>query len=191
MTWVSRREAARILADEAGLARPRADRVLTSGLAGEPVRTAAAHLFDADRVRGLARRPVVDGMELGARFAGGVFVARRDLDLRAGEDERRAQVASGWDFSLWVALMLDILVRESGWVPLVATTCGFVTVGGDIVGVAREPTTRAGTLTVRRPGAWFEPLRAARVATGPGAPWWMSQWRPFARPSPEAPRLEQ
>lgn len=191
MTWVSRREAARILADEAGLARPRAERVLTSGLAGEPVRTAAVHLFEAERVRRLAQRPVVDGMELGGRFAGGVFVARRDLDLRVDEHERRSEVATGWDFSIWVYVMLDSLVRQHGWMPLVATTCGFVTVGGEITGAARDPATRAGTLTIRPPGDWFEPVRAARVVTGPGAPWWMSQWRPFARPTLEASRLEQ
>jgi hypothetical protein len=57
--WITQREAALVLAD-IGLARAQARQLLTCGLAGAGVRTSAAVLYDADRVRELARRPFVD-----------------------------------------------------------------------------------------------------------------------------------
>src|SRR4051794_15534326 len=56
--WVSGREACEMLR-EVGVGARAARRLLASGLAGEPIRTSAAHLFDADRVRAVAHWPTV------------------------------------------------------------------------------------------------------------------------------------
>jgi hypothetical protein len=51
--------AAEILARD-GLTPTRSRRVLATGLAGEPARTSAATPYDADRVRSLLDRPLVE-----------------------------------------------------------------------------------------------------------------------------------
>ena len=153
----------------AGVGRRQARRVLACGLAGSPVVTRAALLHDAERVLELAGRPVLDDATADAATPGGLFVARRDVDVLAPEDQQHASLQGGWGFSFVAAVSVRIRVTEDGHLPLVATVAGFVVAGAEILQALRA---RDGYhLVLREPGPWFETFRGRRFATGPGRPW--------------------
>jgi hypothetical protein len=77
---VTARQAARMLAEH-GVNRRQALLVLQSGLAGEPVRTAAAHLYSERAVRRLCGWPTLDVDEIADLWPGGVLVGRRAIKL--------------------------------------------------------------------------------------------------------------
>jgi hypothetical protein len=174
---VSQREASRLL-ERAGLTRNRSRRLLASGMAGEPVATAGALLYEAERISELAARPVVSEERLMGACPGVLFVARRDLPLSAPCVEPLAVLAGGWPISSATALYLDLWIERHGYVPLVATICGFVAAGAEIVGVTSDPD---GTPTFRDPliarfdlrgaGDWFDVFEHHRLDTGPGRAW--------------------
>ena len=185
---ISAREAAQILAPS-GLTRERARRLLLAGFAGEGLRTRGSLLYDDGRVRALLQRPVVDPRQLPGNFRHGVFVARvMDLgpDLAPG-DLTRGLSARTWRLSPYARVEMRIAIESQGYLPFVATVCGFVAVGADIAAVwplRGEPGSRerpVSTLDLVEPGDWFEVFRGARFPTGAGGPWTL--WRP-PRPVP-------
>jgi hypothetical protein len=162
---VTGRKAARML----DLGRETASRVLAAGLAGEPVETPAAHLYDADRVAALRARPVVDDTTpLPAACANGVLVARIDPRVPPGPPE----LARGpWrlSFGRWAAL--TVLINQHAMMPLVMTVGGFVLGGADVVGSAGAPEDRRLTLLRTRPaGDWFAAFDQHVLRTPPGFP---------------------
>lgn len=165
---ISARSATGVL-QSAGLGGRQARRVLDCGLAGPPLPTSAALLYDRDRVIELAGRPELDGATADAATPGGLFVARRDVDVLAPEGEQRATLRGGWGFSPLAALIVRVRVAQHGHVPLVATVGGFVVTGANILEVLGS--SDGYHLVLREPGPWFETFRARRFPTGPGRPW--------------------
>jgi hypothetical protein len=163
---ISGREA-RTLLESAGFSSRHARTALDRGLAGTPIRTRAAHLYDDDLVHDLASRPTIGWRAVHEACPEGIFVARRELDLGCSQPELVEQASSGWG-SLnpfeWLAMRFQ--VDRRGSLPFIANVAGVVVLGGDIVGG------RPGCgLRLAEPGPWFERLRGARLATGPGRPW--------------------
>jgi hypothetical protein len=159
--------AASLLLGRLGLSRRHADAVLAAGLAGEPEVTSAALLYDRDAVDALLARPRVDDGVLATVGPPGLFVARRPGSVEA--------IASGWPMSPYTAVELVVGAQRRGFVPLVATLGGFVTLGAEILDVQPEPGSTnlrpSRRLTLRPAGEWFEAYRERRLPTGPGRPW--------------------
>ncbi len=172
---ISGREAARELA-EIGLTRRQSCRVLAAGLAGAPIRTSSAVLYERHRVRELADRPVAGSTQVAEACPSGVFIARRDVDASRSEAERRAALQPAWAFSPLTAVLIRAKVEQDGSLPLVATVSGFVTTGADLMGATRGP--EGYVLDLRPPGPWFDPLRQCRVPSGPGREWLVRGWHP-------------
>ena len=175
---ISARAACELLA-WAGLARQQALLVLRTGLAGEPVLSSNALLYDDARVRALAARPAADPARLAMSCPRGLFVVR--LGRRPGTEGPRGP----WDLSPWTRVLLVHQIGVAGYFPLVVTVAGFVVEGAAIVGLSSaasgfrtgRPATR---LDVAPPdacqAAWFEALRGTRLALGRGGPWVL--WEP-------------
>ena len=157
---VSAREAARILAP-LGLNRTRTQTVLDSGLAGEPVRTPIAHLYDTATVLGLANRSEVAWAERHLLGGHTLLVARGAFDTRRSTDELVRTFLSTAGFGLAHQMTLAMRATHFGPLPLVMTVCGFVVCGAEVSGLG--PGSR-----VRAPGPWFERVRERRLSTGPG-----------------------
>jgi hypothetical protein len=183
---ISSREAAQILS-ATGLTRDRARRVLLAGFAGEGLRTRGSLLYEDARVRALLEWPVVDYRVLRDTCTQGVFVARlRDLGSDPNNPPRtdlqlRLQQRQ-WQLSPWARLEMRQVVETQGFLPLVATVCGFVACGANITAVwPGRSASGAGrgqgsTLDLDQPGEWFEEFRNRRLVTGPGSAWLL--WRP-------------
>ena len=175
---ISAREAARRL-EEVGVTRRQTRRLIALGFAGAPVTTPSTVLVEEDRVAALADRPRLTGADLDRWFPHGVFVARRDVDLRPPKSPSSPssppsrlleQVRSGWEFSPYTGVWIRVLAGRHGHVPLVATTCGFVALGADITGVRAAGDGRY-VLELTAPGDWFAGIGGARLVTARGRPW--------------------
>lgn len=152
-----------------GLSRRHVDRVLATGLAGEPLVTPAPHLYDDGAVARLLLRRELDDREVREACPQGLLVARRAAVTIE-------QLADGWGIAGVMTIWIEARVRRRGFVPLVATVGGFVTRGAEIVGATTvdgaEPTRPWSSLTLRAPtGVWSDRFRDARSATGTGRPW--------------------
>lgn len=188
---ISAREAASMLAT-LGLGRGQARRVLDAGLAGRPTRAAGASLYDADNVSALLERRLLTAGDLDPACQEEMFLARvspraahgerppgwRGADLTAPPAEQRAAIRSGWRLSPYARLRIRLRVERDGFMPLVATVCGFVVLGADLVAACPDDerldahlSDERSTVDLEPPGRWFEPMRAARFVTGPGSPW--------------------
>ena len=167
--WVSARGAAEILARD-GLSRTTSRRVLAAGLAGEPLRTSAATLYDAGRVRSLLDRPVVELDVLP------ILGDRAVLEIRVapGSDpDDRVRIGNA---GALVRVHLRLLAAHHGFLPTLYTCCGFVLEGAEVTdafGLSHHQT----HLQVRPPGAWFASFSGTRLRSGPG-----NAWRLWTRP---------
>lgn len=172
---VSAREASEILA-AAGLSRQQARRVLAAGLAGPGLKTRSATLYDEASVRDLLSRPCLGAIDLDPACREEMFVARVSPAAAAGGQEA---VRSGWRLSPYARLRIRVRVDRDGFMPFVATVCGFVVLGANLVDarpdqrpdVEANSTDERTVLDVEPPGAWFDTFRASRFVTGPGSPW--------------------
>ncbi|WP_181313108.1 hypothetical protein [Nocardioides campestrisoli] len=196
-TW-SQREACEVLGARCGMDRETARRVLRAGLAGAGVRLRGTVLYEAAEVEALARRPLLD-LGLPRVCHRGTFVARlgarrtvpperrlrgpdglpqtwRGADLAAAPAEQLRAASGPWRLSPLARVRLTSMVQRQGFVPFVATTGGFVLLGGDLVAArAAEPgrSSSATMLALADPGDWFDAWRRGRLLTGPGGPWQM------------------
>jgi hypothetical protein len=150
---------------------------LDSGLAGQPLRTTAAHLYDEARVRDLVDRPAINWPSVIAACPIGILVARRHLDPTRSRDQLIEELSGGWtEISPWTWLALTLRVDAHGSLPFLATVAGVVVLGADIVG------TRAGSggprLDLATPGPWFDRFQGSRLLMGSGRPWalHLSRW---------------
>lgn len=91
------------------------------------------------------------------------------VDLTAPHDQQLEAVRRTRRMALGAYAMAVIARQrsESGTVPLVVTVSSFVAVGADVVRIDTGP--EGTVLTLRDPGAWFEPLAEARVHSGAGS----------------------
>lgn len=163
MLLTARQAAARLA--EAGLSRRRADVVLQAGVAGAPIRTPAATLYDEAAVAALLARRWLDPLTVDGLFPHGVLVSRRAFDVLA--TTACEALADGWDFSVWTRTWIRHVLESEPTFPLVATICGFVVGAADIAGV-RTGGRHASGLDLRPPGAWATELGDAWLPTGPG-----------------------
>jgi hypothetical protein len=150
-----------------GIGPRQARQVLDAGLAGDPLRTSAALLFESERVESLVRRPVLPWAEVDEVCPSGLFVARRSAD----------DLRDGWTLPLHARIAVVLVAQADGQLPMVATTGGFVTGGAGIVDTHGEGTARGRRDTCRldlvEPASWFESFHERRLPTGPGRPWWL------------------
>ena len=176
--FLSGRQAADVLAG-AGLCRRQARRGLAAGLAGDPVVTRGAHLFSEARVRELLDRPHVTPEELDSVGTSLLFLARRQVDVRAPLPDQLTVLAVGWDIGLTLSVLIRARARQEGWVPLVATVGGFVASGADILDLrACSPSGSRRNLVLREPGSWFDAFRGKRLPFGPGRDFLLHGWTP-------------
>lgn len=169
--WVSERGAAEILG-RAGLSRTMVRRVLATGLAGEPLRTSAATLYDASRVRSIAARPPVDRDHLPPPCDRALLEVR--VAPGSSPDERVLIANAG----AVVRVHLRMLVAQYGFLPLVHTCCGFVLGGAEVTDALALPATHT-YLQVRPAGGWFTSFSDRRLQSGAG-----NAWRLWVRPGP-------
>ena len=169
--WISGREAAAVLSATLPT-REHARLVLRAGLAGEPIRSRAALLYDEAAVRALAERAPVTAAELEA-FPTGLFVARlsRDtrVDVRADWAETAAALAVQPKMPTLTAALLGVRMQVWG-LPWVATLCGYVAFCAEARGfLAAEPGSMR--FELHEPGEWASALEGRLLATRPGRPW--------------------
>lgn len=162
---VSARRAAEIL-ELAGFGRSMAQRVLSTGLAGDPVRSRNATLYSEERVWDLVETPYVDEVAVSTDGTEVVLMQRVPPGSPASSWDRLHPVGLG---SL-VGLRLPLL--HGGVLPLVRTSCGYVLEGLDLVDTTADGR-RAITLTTRPPGAWFAHFAGRRVVSRPGHHWYL------------------
>jgi len=181
--WVSGREARRILAPVvSGDAQAKA--VLKAGLAGAPLATGRGPLYDEHRVRALAGRAVMDESALATVCPLGLYVARlaRSVQVDATQpwEVLTRSLGSVPRMPGLTAALLGVRITLSGQLPWVATLCGFVVTGGEIIG-RREVPGEPSAFVLQRPGTWFAVLEKRRVPTTVGGrPWhlWIPPFDP-------------
>jgi hypothetical protein len=168
---ISTREAAQILA-ATGLTRDRARWLLQAGFAGEGMRTRGSLLYDEARVRALLEWPAVDPSALDGARRSGIFLAR----VMGPIDGRT------WNLSPYTRLQIRLAIETQGYLPFIATVCGFVASGANITAVwpGSSGSGEDSTLDLDEPGEWFAPFRSSRFVTGPGGAWLL--WRPRLAP---------
>jgi hypothetical protein len=167
--FISEREAAARLAT-IGMPRRQARLALGAGLAGEPIRTRAATLYDDEQVDELLNRPLVARGAVFRECPRGLFLDRRvDAvdDLRLGPLLRWGPLLRLGPLG---GALLGLSIRDEGPLPYVATVCGFVVLGGEIVAVRPAEADRH-RLDLAEPGTWFDAWRGRRWPTGRGREW--------------------
>jgi hypothetical protein len=177
---ISGREASRILAPVvSGDAQARC--VLRSGLSGSGVETRSGRLYDEQRVFALAARPLVEETDLLTACPDGLYIARlpRSASVDATQPWEALTRELGWMPAMpgLTAALLGVRVKVCARLPWVATLCGFVVAGAEIVGFREVP--GAGTAFVLEPplGDWFSLLESRRLPTTVGGrPWHL--WTP-------------
>jgi len=158
---------ARELLTRPGVSAWSADRVLASGLAGEPIRTGHAVLYEEGRVIELAERPSVGWTDVHQCCPAGIFVSRRDFAATGSRTEQLAGLTEGWsDVCPWTWIRMAIRIHDHGPLAFVATIGGLVVLGADIV-EARG----LSELVLAPPGPWFDALDRCWFPTGRGRPW--------------------
>ena len=165
---ISSRQAAVRLSD-VGLSRRRANLALEAGLAGDPIRTSAAVFYDSARVDELVSRPPVERGAVTRECPFGLFLDRRVVDVR-GFQVLGTGAVDELRLGSWGGAILGISIRQHGPLPYVATVCGFVVLGADIVDVLPGADGRC-RLDLTDAGPWFESWRGRRWPTGPGREW--------------------
>jgi hypothetical protein len=169
----------RAVGRELGLGQAATARVVAAGLVGPSRAVAGAHLYHADRVEALARRPLVEeDTPLPPSCRDGVIVVRTN-PLVDGPLSTPRRLATGR------AAVLRVLLAERGYLPMVVTVAGFVVTGADVTGVRTDDSEPPMTTLVTRPATdWFEAFEGHRLMTGAGDPWLF--WR--CRLCPQLPR---
>lgn len=165
---ISAREAAARLS-AIGMPRRQARLALAAGLAGDPLRTSAATLYDDARVDELVGRPLVARGAVFRECPSGLFLDRRAVDLRDLEQRGTAAVEE-LRLGTWGGALLGLSVRHDGPLPYVAAVCGFVVLGADVIDVLPGGEGRH-RLDLAEPGPWFAAWRGRRFPTGPGREW--------------------
>lgn len=167
---VSAREAARLLAP-AGLARPQAQHLLASGLAGPAERAGGVVLYDADRVERLrdARAvalPVTSGPVLVVRLG-----PARGWRADASPEEQWSVASGPWRGTAFQRLE----VRLAAPAPFLATVSGYVAVAAEVLDAVAVRAAGTGdertVFTLRDAGSWARDAVGTRCPTGPGPSW--------------------
>jgi hypothetical protein len=173
--WVSGREARRILAPAVS-GDAQATAVLQAGLAGAPLTTGRGPLYDERLVRALAGKAVIDEYALAAACPLGLYVARLARSVQVDATQPWADLTRSLGsvprMPGLTSPLLGVRITLSGRrLPWVATLCGFVVTGGEILGL-REVPRQAMAFVLEPPGMWFSVLEERRLPTTVGGrPW--------------------
>lgn len=162
-----------------GTPRTSVRRALAAGVAGKPVRTRGALLYDHGLVAALLQPPLHES-DLPSPLDGGTFVAR----LRIGEPDTvrfdevgadaswRASVSGGWNMAWQTRFVLHLRADKGIPMPFLATCGGFVMVGAVILGArACDPLGARTHLELGPAGSWYAGLHHRLLRTPPGKPW--------------------
>ncbi|QBR92127.1 hypothetical protein [Nocardioides euryhalodurans] len=175
--YLSRRQAAQLLDQRLGIARRAAERLLAAGLAGEPVVTSSAALYEAERVEALAQRPEVDQDDLPPGCRGGVLVARTTETT-----DPLGAVHGPARFSMITRAATRLARPEGqGWFPLVVLIHHAVVAGAELLDIVPAPRDHPQVaaaerwpgrpplwmLETRPPGDWFADHFDGRVLRQP------------------------
>jgi len=174
---VSQREAAQILSP-LGVSRDKSRQLLAHGLAGPPVRTRRAVLYDLVAVDRLAERVEANDATLDDAAPHGLVLLRRALTPGPAH-VLRDQLAHGWDLTVLATIWLRLRIEQSQQaglrgLPAMATVAGFPVVGAEVTGLTTVFETATGSsqrLDLTPPGPWWIRLSQLRVPTGAGRPW--------------------
>ena len=152
-----------------------AQRVLSAGLAGEPIRSGSAVLYEAARVMELAERPSARWPDIAGRCPAGLFVSRRDFPATAPLADQLKALSVGWSaVNPWAWVGMALRIPHLGPAGFVATIGGLVVLGADIV-EARG----FSELVLAPPGPWYDDAAGHWLPTGPGRPWLLTLGAPM------------
>lgn len=121
---LSSRVAAEVLASLSGIGLRQARAVLGAGLAGSPLVERGSHLFDAEAIERLVRRPVLDLVDLRG-LCSGLLVLRRPVPQTLPWRDRADALSSGWDIAA-ISLVPVHAALAQGDVLVVGTVGSFV-----------------------------------------------------------------
>lgn len=91
-----------------------ARRAIHAGLVGEPIQSAVANLYDAERVQELLAWPEVMAKEGRAACPNGLFIARRFVSVLATREEQLAAAAEDWIIG---PMPMVVTVASCCWAP--------------------------------------------------------------------------
>ena len=167
---VSARGAAEILL-VAGLTRDEARHLSLAGFAGPGQRTSGAVLYDEEQVRELAMWPTVEDETVDRLCPFGMFVGRvargRPIDVAGDRVALADAVKGGWKVSLLARVLIAGRIERFGPMPFLATVCGYVGFGADIVALEVDRLGRT-TFTLSDAGSWFEGFDQRCLPAGAG-----------------------
>lgn len=182
LVLISEREAARRLAAH-GTSLSASQHLLATGIAGRPVRTHVATLYDGDRVDELVARPHVRADEFVGAFPVGVVIARlsraRGFDVAAPWTERVEVMAGPWRLTANNGLALAITVNRAPGYPLLLSVAGHVVDGARIVGL-RDADGAGARFELEPPGEWLSPINGRRLRGHRGPQLELVGWTPSA-----------
>ncbi|GAB4004327.1 hypothetical protein [Nocardioides ultimimeridianus] len=175
MDLISERAAARRLAT-CGLSLSASQHLLATGIAGEPIRTAAATLYDSSAIEELASRPALSRDETRELFPDGAVVARlpRGRIVAAGSEwPDTAEVLSGpWPIPPGPSVALLARFWTGRTVPLLLTVSGTVLSGAtatQFAPSARRSGEFDASFALETPGRWLGRARGRMLRFGRGA----------------------
>lgn len=185
---ISGRQAAGVLAT-LGLNLPQAQQVLRAGLAGEPLQTSNALLYEKDRVQALADRRGVRVDEVDAACPCGLVVVRlgrgQPMCVTSSWAERADLARGPWDLSVARRIRIRLAAERLGGFPLVATLGGFVVLGADITDIrGAGPQDGRSVLDLDPPGPWHATFDERRLPSGPGPACVVRGWPATGGPLP-------
>lgn len=175
---VTGRQAATILRDVLS-SDDQARILLRTGIAGAPVETAGAYVFDDAAVEALRLRPPVDERALARMCPQGVYVARLPrtlaLDLSGPWSDIARQVtralAQQRPLTPLSGALIGVRIQAWGFLPFVATLLGYVVLAADLTQLGADGP------RLEAPGSWATAVVDRRFHTRPGGrPWYL--WTP-------------
>ncbi len=177
---VTARGAAEILR-VAGLTRDESRHLSSAGFAGPGLRTSGATLYDEQRVRELAEWPIIEDETVDRLCPFGMFVGRvarsRPVDVAGDRVALADAIRGGWKVSLLSRVLIVGRIERYGPMPFLATVCGYVAFGADIVALEfdRRGTT---TFTLADAGSWFDGFDQRCLLAGAGRSCFIWGWPP-------------
>lgn len=179
---ISGREAADLLAP-CGLSLMATQHLLATGIAGRPMVTRGAYLYDRAAVAGLASARDVDNHEFTDDCPHGYLVVRlprqATYDVAGDWDERERVLRGPWRIGRRTIIVIAARMYQRKHFPLVLTASGFVVGGAEVVGIAGGGDVDPGRTVVfdiAPPGAWLSNFIGRRCALGRGPQMMLRGW---------------
>jgi hypothetical protein len=163
---ISEREAARRLAHH-GRSLAASQHLLSTGIAGRPLRTAVATLYDEERVDDLVARPHIDAVGFSDAFPGGTVVARlprcRSFDVEGTWPERAQTMSGPWRVTSRKRFLLAVTVQRQPGYPFLLSVAGHVVGGASIIGLESAADGAETSFVLEPAGEWLAPMTGRRL----------------------------